>query len=88
MPRSYSVFLVAILAGGGWFFTGGPGAGKFGDYVAKLKQLQNSAGLPSQQAPVNQPLPGYYTASPPAQSSSVRRNTRTTARRRRPPPRQ
>jgi exonuclease III len=71
VPRSYSVFLIAILAGGGWFFTGGPGAGKFGDYVAKLKQLQNSAGLPSQQAPVNQPLPGYYTASPPAQSSSV-----------------
>lgn len=71
MPRSYAVFLVAILAGGGWFFTSGPGAGKFPAYVAKLKQLQNSAN-PSRQAPTaaQLQLPGYYTATPPAQSGS------------------
>jgi deoxyribonuclease-1-like protein len=71
VPRSYSVFLIAILAGGGWFFTGGPGAGKFGDYIAKLKELQSSTGAPSQPTTVSQPLPGYYTPNPPVQSPSV-----------------
>jgi deoxyribonuclease-1-like protein len=70
VPRSYSVFLVAILAGGGWFFTTGPGAGKFPEYVAKLKQLQSNSSSASQ-APVTSPtLPGYYTATPPASSSA------------------
>ena len=30
MPRSYSLFLIAALFGGGWYFTTGPGAGKLG----------------------------------------------------------
>jgi exonuclease III len=63
--------LIAILAGGGWFFTGGPGAGKFGDYVAKLKQLQSSTGAPAPAPAVSQPLPGYYAPSPPPQSPSI-----------------
>jgi hypothetical protein len=69
VPRSYSVFLIAILAGGGWFFTSGPGKGKLPDYLAKLKQLQASSAS-STQAPLPQSLPGYYTTNPPAQPGS------------------
>lgn len=71
MPRSYSVFLVAILAGGGWFFTAGPGAGRFPEYVAKLKQLQASSASTNQALPQPAtPLPGYYTAQPPLQPAA------------------
>jgi deoxyribonuclease-1-like protein len=71
VPRSYSIFLVAILAGGGWFFTKGPGAGKFPEYVAKLKQFQASSG-PTNQSPAqpSTPLPGYYTAQPQLQPAA------------------
>ena len=71
VPRSYSVFLVAILAGGGWFFTKGPGAGKFPEYVAKLKQFQASSD-PTNQSPTqtSTPLPGYYTAQPQLQPAA------------------
>ena len=41
MPRSYPLFLVAILAGGGWYFTKGPGAGKFGDVLASCHARAN-----------------------------------------------
>jgi endonuclease/exonuclease/phosphatase family metal-dependent hydrolase len=46
------MFLIAILAGGGWFFTKGPGNGKFGPLVKTLLQNQNGQ---AQTAP-----PGYY----------------------------
>lgn len=52
MQRSYSLFLIAVLAGGGWYFTKGPGHGKFGDIVARVLQSSGSSG---QNAP-----PGYY----------------------------
>lgn len=69
MPRSYTVFLIAILSGGGWFFTKGPGAGKLPEYVAKLQQMQASSGqAPAAPAPVS--LPGYYTANPQPQPSA------------------
>jgi deoxyribonuclease-1-like protein len=71
VPRSYSIFLVAILAGGGWFFTKGPGAGRFPEYVAKLKQLQASSGSTNQALPQpTTPLPGYYTAQPQLQPAA------------------
>jgi hypothetical protein len=69
VPRSYSVFLIAILAGGGWFFTKGPGKGKLPEYLATLKQSQ--ASTTNQPAVANQPLPGYYTAAPPQPASPV-----------------
>jgi len=50
------MFLIAILAGGGWYFTKGPGAGKFGQILATFTQSQPSAG---QNAP-----PQYYPAHP------------------------
>ncbi len=72
VPRSFSAIVVAVLAGGGWFFTSGPGAGKFPEYVAKLKQLQGNASSWTQSSATPQPpLPGYYTANPPMQSPSV-----------------
>ena len=41
MPSSYPALLVAILAGGGWYFTKGPGAGKFGRcFVNAITQAQ------------------------------------------------
>jgi deoxyribonuclease-1-like protein len=71
VPRSYSVFLVAVLAGGGWFFTTGPGAGKFPEYMAKLKQLQgNSNSITQAPTAAQPPLPGYYTANPPQQGAA------------------
>lgn len=38
MPRFYSLFLIAILAGGGWYFTKGPGTGKFGQLLSTAQQ--------------------------------------------------
>jgi deoxyribonuclease-1-like protein len=58
VPRSYSVFLIAILAGGGWYFTKGPGTGKFGQVLTAVVQSQGGQG---QIAP-----PGYAEPQPPA----------------------
>jgi hypothetical protein len=38
VPRSYPAFLIVLLAGGGWFFTKGPGQGKLGDIFATVSQ--------------------------------------------------
>ena len=59
MPRSYSVLLILILAGGGWYFTKGPGAGKFGQILATATQSQGGSGQ-------NQPA-----SSPPYQGSQL-----------------
>jgi endonuclease/exonuclease/phosphatase family metal-dependent hydrolase len=65
VPRSYSVFLIAILAGGGWFFTKGPGQGKLPEYLAKLKQVQGNASATTPSPNLTPPpLPQYYTATP------------------------
>jgi endonuclease/exonuclease/phosphatase family metal-dependent hydrolase len=37
------MFLIAILAGGGWYFTKGPGTGHFGEYVNSAKQALSQA---------------------------------------------
>lgn len=41
VPKSYPLFLIAILAGGGWYFTKGPGQGKLGDIFASISQGQS-----------------------------------------------
>jgi hypothetical protein len=71
VPRSYSLLLVALLFGGGWYFTSGPGKGKLGQIFTAAKQAgysqQAPAGYPLLQSPVNQPAasnPTTYT--PPA----------------------
>lgn len=38
MLRSYPIILVAILAGGGWYFTKGPGAGKLPEFINQISQ--------------------------------------------------
>jgi deoxyribonuclease-1-like protein len=62
VPRSYSVFLIAMLAGGGWFFTKGPGQGKLGPILSAIQRSQGSA---QQSAP-----PGYLPANPPLQNAA------------------
>lgn len=42
MPRSYPLFLVALLSAGGWYFTKGPGAGKLGDVATAVSKGQYS----------------------------------------------
>ena len=63
MPRSYSAFLVALLAAGGWFFTKGPGTGKFGDILASISQQAQSASQGQFGAGPNAPG-GYYPTNP------------------------
>ncbi|MEX2306128.1 MAG: endonuclease/exonuclease/phosphatase family protein [Pirellulales bacterium] len=41
MPRSYSLFLIAILAGGGWFFIKGPGQGNLGKILSAYSQSRS-----------------------------------------------
>jgi deoxyribonuclease-1-like protein len=65
VPRSYSLFMVALLAGSGWFFTKGPGQGKLGDIFAQIKQGQ----FASQSPFGSQSQPGFGL-SPPANNYS------------------
>ena len=62
MPRSYSVFLIAILAGGGWFFTKGPGQGNFGKILSAFSPSQGS----QSQSPFGY-TPQYQSPQPAAQ---------------------
>ncbi len=65
MPRSYPMLLVAILAAGGWYFTKGPGQGKFPDFVKSITQSQSGNGQFG--APgFNQSYPSYPTSQQPA----------------------
>jgi endonuclease/exonuclease/phosphatase family metal-dependent hydrolase len=63
VPRSYSLFLVAVLVGGGWYFTKGPGQGTFGNVLANISQgqfgSQSSAGYNPNSPATNYPGPGY-----------------------------
>jgi deoxyribonuclease-1-like protein len=43
VPRSYPLFLIALLSFGGWYFTKGPGQGKLGDLFAASSQGQTAA---------------------------------------------
>jgi deoxyribonuclease-1-like protein len=69
VPRSYSAFLIAILAGGGWFFTKGPGHGNFGKIISAYSQSQGgqsqtpTAYAPSYQAQQPAPqIPAQYAS--------------------------
>jgi endonuclease/exonuclease/phosphatase family metal-dependent hydrolase len=60
VPRSYTVFLIAILAGGGWFFTKGPGQGNFGKILSAYSQSQvGQSQAPPGYAPSGYAQPGY-----------------------------
>jgi exonuclease III len=65
VPKSYPALLAAIIAAGGWYFTKGPGTGKFGDLVNSITHSQNSGGQFGQQGnfPQNPPYSAY--PSPP-----------------------
>lgn len=68
VPRSYHLFLIAILAGGGWYFTKGPGNGHFGEVFTKVTQgqfgsLGQQAGV-GQNAPAGNLPPGSYPSYP------------------------
>jgi deoxyribonuclease-1-like protein len=59
------VFLIAILAGGGWFFTAGPGTGKFGPTAnALISAISKSQGSAQPNA-----APGYYPNTAPIQGA-------------------
>lgn len=70
MPRSYTLLLIAALAGGGWYFTSGPGAGKLGQILSATPQqggfgqLPATSGYPAQPYPATQSVSPY--AAPPA----------------------
>jgi len=42
VPKSYPLFLVALLSAGGWYFTKGPGQGKLGDVATAVSKGQYS----------------------------------------------
>jgi endonuclease/exonuclease/phosphatase family metal-dependent hydrolase len=71
VPRSYSLLLVALLFGGGWYFTSGPGKGKLGDVFTAAQKAgfsqQAPAGYPQPQSSGSQPAASYPTTyTPPA----------------------
>lgn len=63
MPKSYPALLAAIIAAGGWYFTKGPGAGKFPEFVNSITHSQNAGGQYGQQPgfPQNPSYSGYPT---------------------------
>jgi deoxyribonuclease-1-like protein len=69
VPRSYPLFLVALLSAGGWYFTKGPGTGKFGEFFTAVTQgqfgTQGQIGG-GQYAPNGYPNGGYgnYPSNP------------------------
>jgi deoxyribonuclease-1-like protein len=72
VPRSYSLFLIALIFGGGWYFTSGPGKGKLGQILTTAQQQggfgqQAPAGYYPQQYPSGQVGGSYQTTyQPPA----------------------
>jgi deoxyribonuclease-1-like protein len=65
VPRSYPMLLIAILAAGGWYFTKGPGQGKFGDFLASVTKGQNSTqNTPGGNFPPYQGYPSQQPAAP------------------------
>lgn len=74
MPRSYPMLLVAILAAGGWYFTKGPGAGKFPEFINSITHPQQTGyqtgngnffpQYPPNGSATNNPYPSPQTATP------------------------
>src|SRR5262245_16493204 len=73
VPRSYQLFLIALIFGGGWYFTTGPGKGKLGEILSAARPQggfaqQAPAGYYPQQNPYGQVSGSYqttYTPPPP-----------------------
>jgi len=55
VPRAYSVLLIAILAGGGWYFTNGPGTGRFGQILTTALQSRGGQGATPAAVPATPP---------------------------------
>lgn len=64
VPKSYPLFLIAILAGGGWYFTKGPGQGKLGDIFASVSQGQFGRQGQGQYGGMQYPSAGNYGSYP------------------------
>lgn len=69
MPRSYHMLLVAALSVGGWYFTKGPGAGKFPEFVKSVTHFVSGNGQPTQPGTYPpgtsyQPFPSQQPAAP------------------------
>jgi deoxyribonuclease-1-like protein len=64
VPRSYSMFLVSILAAGGWYFSKHPG--KFQEFVAAITQSQKGNGqtAPGGYLPQSAPYSSYPSQQP------------------------
>src|SRR5262245_30938215 len=60
VPKSYPLFLIAILFGGGWYFTKGPGQVKLGDIFASFSQGQSGAQRQGQYGGTQSPQAGNY----------------------------
>jgi endonuclease/exonuclease/phosphatase family metal-dependent hydrolase len=60
VPKSYTFFLIAVLAGGGWYFTTGPGQGKLGDIFAAVSRGQSGAQGQGQPGGMQNPPSGNY----------------------------
>ncbi len=63
MPRSYSLFLIALLSAGGWYFTKGPGAGRFGEVLSSIAKGDNGQ-IGQSQDGQNPPTAGYGNSHP------------------------
>lgn len=65
VPKSYPALLAAIVAAGGWYFTKGPGAGQFPQFINSITHSQSTNGQFGQQ-PGYQQTPSYsgYPSQP------------------------
>ena len=64
MPKSYTAFLMALMAAGGWFFTAGPGKNtKFADIWASISQ-QGQGSAQGQFGTAPNPSGGYFPNNP------------------------
>jgi len=65
VPKSYPALLAAIIAAGGWYFTKGPGTGKFGDFVNSITHSQSGGQIGQQGSfPQNPAYPSSYPSQP------------------------
>jgi hypothetical protein len=75
VPKSYPALLAAIIAAAGWYFTKGPGTGKFGDVVNSITHSQTAGGQIGQ--PANFPQNPPYSAYPSPNAAPIPTNYAT-----------
>jgi deoxyribonuclease-1-like protein len=68
VERPYSILLIVILAGGGWYFTAGPGAGKLGAILTTAVQAPNGGGTTPA---ATSATPGAQLAPDPGSNAAV-----------------